>query len=86
MMCGVVQRSLGNVKLVQAMINQCLCNIQVWSGVAHVPSLSALFACCMSAPMYCMSFFEWSIYSVDELREYERVEGWEGNVAVSPPR
>lgn len=56
MMCLVIQRSLGNVKHVQAMINQCLCNVQVWSRVAHVPSLSALCAYCMRAPMYCVSF------------------------------
>ena len=54
MMCLVIQRSLGNAKHVKAMINQCL---QVWSGVAHVLSLSALCAYCMSAPVYCMSFW-----------------------------
>ena len=56
MMCLVIQKYIGNVKHVQVMISPCLCNIQVWSGVAHVPSLSASCAYCMSAPMYCVSF------------------------------
>ena len=71
------------------MQSMCRPRLIVSPGVVRCCSCS-FFVCFVCLLHECSSvlhvLLEWSIYSVDKSREYERVKGWEGNIAVSPPR